>query len=179
MKKIEITKRIGLLLLSIALVAGLSACAANSAEPPLATPSPTLMPNVSPGTEGITPMPGATDGAMMTAAMTGPESSALSKKANDAAVKISEIGTCVTAIIGDSCVVGVTFDPQYKGELTDRIRDMVATRIQSLAPSIERVAVTSDPEIAAQIGNIAERISKTDALAELAGELDAVMGKIR
>lgn len=182
-------KRIGLLLLFVCLVVALTACKAGSA--PIPSPSPSMLPSaypqVSPGLEGtpgigVTPGIGASpvpnDRAMLTAAMTGPESSALSKKANDAAAKISEVDSCVTAIIGDTCVAGVTFDKQYKGELTDRIRDMVASRIQSVVPTVERVAVTNDPEIAAQIGAVAEKISKTDSLGDLAGELDAVIGRI-
>ena len=75
-----------------------------------------------------------TDDAAMTAKMTGPQSAELSRKANEAAAKISEIDSCVTAILGDTCVAGVTFDAQYQGALTDRIRDMVASCIQSAVP---------------------------------------------
>jgi len=114
----------------------------------------------------------------MAAVMTGPESSVLSKKANDAATRISEIGSCVSAIIGDTCAIGVQFDPQYKGELTDRIRDMVAARVQSIAPDVDRIAITSDPQMAMEISAMAEKIGKSDQLGELTGELNNLIGKI-
>lgn len=170
-------KRIGLLLTCIALVAVLTACAANSAPAP--TPMPTTVPTLPPGPGMDGASPGPTDGALTTAAMTGAESSAFSKKANDAAAKISEVDSCVTAIIGDTCVVGVTFDGQYKGELTDRIRDMVSSRIQSAVPTVERVAVTSDPALTAQIGVVADKISSADALSGLTGDLNDVLSKIQ
>lgn len=171
-------KKTSLIILALVLMVGLSGCAANSAP----VPSPTV------GMYQNTPMPGETamDGlphpteyAQTTAAMTGTESTALSKKANDAATKISEIDSCVTAIIGDTCVAGVQFDKQYKGEMTDRIRDMVTARIQSAAPNIDRIAITADPQIAAEIGTIANRISQTNALGELTGDLNVILEKIQ
>ncbi len=171
-------KKIGLLILGVTLAAALTACSSNT---PTATPTPmvTTMPTMFPGATGTNPMASPTaTGEIPTLSMTGSESTALSKKANDAAVRISEIDSCVTAIIGDTCVAGVTFDTQYKGVLSERIVDMVTSRIQSVAPGVERVAVTNDPEIAAQIGTVAEKISKASALGELTGEFDAVLAKI-
>ncbi len=176
-------KRLGLVLMSVALLVALSACAANATPTPTPSPMATVLPTTSPmpgatATDGL-PDPSATDDAAQTSAMTGPESATLSKKANDAAAKISEIDSCVTAIIGDTCVAGVTFDPQYKGAMTDRIRDMVSSRIQSAAPVVERVAVTTDPELTAQIGAMAEKISKAGALSPLTGEFDSVLNKMQ
>ena len=172
-------KKFSLLLMCLTLVAAMTACAA--ATPAPITPPATMytpLPGVT-GTAENDLYPNATDNAAMTAAMSGTESSQLSKKANDAAAKISEIDSCVTAIIGDTCVAGVTFDPTYQGDLTDRIRDMVASRIQSVAPTVERVAVTNDPEIAAQIGSVADRISQANTVGELTGEFDAVLNRIK
>ena len=169
-------KRTGLLLMCLALALALTACAAATPAPaPTQMPTPMMTPEIT-GTDEVNPTP--TDEAALTAAMSGAESSALSKKANEAAVKISEIDSCVTAIIGNTCLAGITFDSRYQGALTDRIRDMVSSRIQSAAPAVERVAVTSDPEIAAQIGSVAEKINKANALGELTGEFDAVLGRI-
>ncbi len=171
-------KRFGLLLVCFAMIAALSACASNAAVTPTPTPiSPIMTPL--PGVTGMgTTGPTPTDN-VPTAAMTVAESTALSKKANDAAVKISEIDSCVTAIIGDTCVAGVTFTEQYQGQMTDRIRDMVTARIQSVAPVVERVAVTTDPEIAAQISSVAEKIAKASTLGDLTGELDGVISRIQ
>lgn len=171
-------KRFGMLFLCASLVVLMTACAANANPTPSPSLAPTVMLTPMPGTtDGINPSP--TDNIAATVSMTGAESSALSVKANEAAVKISEIGSCVTAIIGDTCVAGVAFDAQYQGELTDRIRDMVTSRIQSVAPTVERVAVTTDPEIAVQISTMADKISKANALGDLTGELDGILTKIQ
>ena len=169
-------KKISLLILSLALLIGLSACAANSA-PPQDQMNP-ITQSPLPGATSLEGSPAPNDNAVATGAMTGPESSALSKKANDAATRISEINSCVTAIIGDTCVAGVQFDPQYKGLMTDRIRDMVTSRIQSAAPDLGRIAITADPQISAEINDMAEKIGKSNQLGELTGELNTLIGKI-
>lgn len=171
-------KKTSLLMLALVLMVGLSGCAANSAPVPTPTVGPYLN-SPMPGTTPMEGMPSPTENARTTAAMTSAESTALSKKANDAAAKISEIDSCVTAIIGDTCVAGVQFDKQYKGELTDRIRDMVAARIQAAAPNVDRIAITSDPQIAVEIGAIADRISQSSALGDLASDLNVLMAKIQ
>lgn len=167
-------KKISLIIFSLAMVIGLSACTAMTA-PPAPTTSPL------PGATNLEPgfgSPAPTEFTTVTTTMTGPESSALSKKANDAATRISEINSCVTAIIGDTCIAGVQFDPQYKGDLTDRIRDMVAARIQSAAPTVDRIAITSDPQIAMEISSMAEKIGKSNQLGELTSELNTLIGKV-
>jgi len=111
--------------------------------------------------------------------MTTAESAALSKKANDAAAQVSEIDGCVTAIVGNTCLAGVTFDKQYQGEMTDRIRDMVASRIQSVAPSVERVAVTHDPALVAQIEDVANQIGTARNMGEVTERFDSVMEKMQ
>jgi YhcN/YlaJ family sporulation lipoprotein len=169
-------KKFGLMFLCLAMLVVMTACTSTPMPTPSASPS--TKPVVTPPVMG-SPEANPSDDAQTTAAMTGPESTALSQKANTAAAQISEVGSCVTAIIGDTCVAGVTFDPQYKGALTDRIRDMVASRIQSVAPQVARVAVTNDPEIAAQINDVATQISQTDALGALTDDLDALVGRIQ
>jgi YhcN/YlaJ family sporulation lipoprotein len=170
-------KKFGLMFLCLAMLVVMTACTSTPMPTPSASPT-ALMPVATPPVMG-SPEANPSDDAQTTAAMTGPESTALSQKANTAAAQISEVGSCVTAIIGDTCVAGVTFDPQYKGALTDRIRDMVASRIQSVAPQVARVAVTTDPEIAAQINDVATQISQTDALGALTDDLDALVGRIQ
>ncbi len=171
-------KRFVLVILGLTLALSLTACAANPTPTP--SPSPMVTPMMTPfpsGTDlmGATPAP--TDGAPA-AAMTGEQSAALSRKASDAAAMISEIDVCVAAIVGDTCAVGVTFDAAYQGELTDRIRDMVTARIQDAVPTISRVAVTVDPELSAQIGAFASKVSSAGTVGELIGEMDSLVGKI-
>lgn len=57
--------------------------------------------------------------------------------------QLSEIGNARVAIAGNTALVGVTFDEAYRGDMTERIRDMIAGVVKKADPSIERVAVTA------------------------------------
>lgn len=172
-------KKYAFILMALLIAVTMTACSVNNTT---AAPSPTatMLPSAAtaPGNVGANATAAANDSAMA-AAMTAAESAALSRKANAAAAQVSEIDGCVTAIIGNTCLAGVTFDRQYQGGMTERIRDMVSSRIQSVAPSVERVAVTGDAEIAAQINAVAEKIAAAGALSEVAPEFDGVLAKIR
>ena len=173
-------KKYAFILMALLIAVTMTACSVNNTT---AAPSPTatMLPSVgttAPGSVGANSTAAVNDSAMA-AAMTAAESAALSRKANAAAAQVSEIDDCVTAIIGNTCLAGVTFDRQYQGGMTDRIRDMVSSRIQSVAPSVERVAVTGDAEIAAQINAVAEKIAAAGALSEVTPEFDGVLAKIR
>lgn len=174
-------KKMSMLLVCLVMAAAMTACSANPGSvAPSESPSAYMSPTQTPASQALDEIGAApTDDAAMTATMTGPQSAELSRKANEAAAKISEIDSCVTAILGDTCVAGVTFDAQYQGALTDRIRDMVASCIQSAVPVVERVAVTADPAIAAQINQMAEKISGAAALAPLTEEFDGVLNSIQ
>ena len=170
-------KKIGLILAALCVGASMTACSMMNGA--TSTPAPTM--SMPAATMGATPTAtGAMNGdnAAMTAAMTATESAALSQKANAAAAQVSEIDGCVTAIMGNTCLAGVTFDKQYQGEMTDRIRDMVSARIQSVAPSVERVAVTHDPEIVAQIQSVADQIAGAKNLSDVAQGFDSVLDKM-
>ena len=172
-------KKYGLILTILTLAVMMTACSMNTAN---TAPAPTAA--LTPGMNATANPDGMaaandTDPAALTASMTTAESAALSKKANSAAAQVSEIDACVTAIVGNTCLAGVTFDKQYQGGMTDRIRDMVSARIQSVAPGVERVAVTGDPEIVAQINTVAERIAGAKAMNEVTAEFDGVLSRIR
>ena len=162
-------KKMSMLLVCLVMAAAMTACSANPGSvAPSESPSAYMSPTQTPASQALDEI-----GAAPT------DDAELSRKANEAAAKISEIDSCVTAILGDTCVAGVTFDAQYQGALTDRIRDMVASCIQSAVPVVERVAVTADPAIAAQINQMAEKISGADALAPLTEEFDGVLNSIQ
>jgi len=171
-------KRFGTFALMLTLALTMTACSMspNAAEP---SASPTSMASSLESILDVTAHPRNTEEAAETAAMSAQESAALSKKANDAAGKISEIDGCVTAIYGDTCLAGVSFTEKYSGKMTDRIRDMVADRIRSVAPSVQQVAVTADPEVAAEISRLSEKIGAADKLSELSEEFSSVMQKMQ
>ena len=80
------------------------------------------------------------------------------KNVEDAIVQLSEIKEARVAISGTTALVGVRFDDAYKGELTDRIREMIAGVVQKADPNIQTVAVTADENDVNSIFDIADRV---------------------
>ena len=69
----------------------------------------------------------------------------------------SEIQQATIVTSGNTALVGVVFTPQYKGEMTQRIRDMIAGEVMAADPSIQVVAVTSEAQDVATIQKLAQQ----------------------
>ena len=63
--------------------------------------------------------------------------------------RISEIADSRVVVTGTTALVGVKFTSAYQGEMTERIREMVAAEVMEADPSIQTVAVTAEGEDAA------------------------------
>ena len=81
------------------------------------------------------------------------------KNVEAAIVQLSEVKEARVAINGDTALVGVRFDDAYKGEMTDRIREMIAGVVQKADPSIKTVAVTADENDVNSIFDMADRVA--------------------
>ncbi len=72
--------------------------------------------------------------------------------------QLSEVENARVAIAGNTALVGVTFDNAYRGDMTERIRDMIAGVVKKADPSIERVAVTAAEDDVAKIFEVTDSI---------------------
>ena len=70
--------------------------------------------------------------------------------------QISEISESRVVVDGNTALVAVKFAPEYRGEMTERIREMVAAEILAADPNIQTVAVTADNDDVEDIFDIAE-----------------------
>ena len=71
--------------------------------------------------------------------------------------QISEISEARVVTTGNTALVGVKFDPAYRGEMTERIREMVAAEVMAADPKITTVAVTADDDDVEDVYEISER----------------------
>ncbi len=76
----------------------------------------------------------------------------------DAIARLSEVKEDRVIVTGSTALVGVRFDSQYQGEMTERIREMVASSVLQADPSITTVAVTADVKDVDEIFDMARRI---------------------
>lgn len=91
---------------------------------------------------------------------------------------ISEIEKCRIVVNDGTALVGVTFAGQYQGDLTQRIRDMVAGEIMEADKNIRTVAVTSDAEDVQKINRIADQIASGTSAQEFKGEIDSIVRNV-
>lgn len=71
--------------------------------------------------------------------------------------RISEISEARVVVTGNTALVGVQFNQAYRGEMTERIREMVAAEVMAADPEITTVAVTAEHDDVEDIYEISER----------------------
>lgn len=143
-------------------------------------PSPTQSATASPSPmESATTTPGAS------AASPSPESSAHTDAAIDLDAlaqeveKLSEVSLCDVVAEGDRAVVGLSFDAQYQGTLTDRIEEMVREKITGIESAVIHIAVTADPTLCTEIKNLAQEVQGKPMTEEQMAKFDELYEKIQ
>lgn len=147
------------------------------------TPSPTQSATASPSPmESAATTPGASDAPN---ASPSPESSAQTDAAIDLDAlaqeveKLSEVSLCDVVAEGDRAVVGLSFDAQYQGTLTDRIEEMVREKITGMEPAVIHIAVTADPTLCTEIKNLAQEVQGKPMTEEQMAKFDELYEKIQ
>lgn len=89
--------------------------------------------------------------------------------------QISELSEARVVVTNTTALVGVKFDNAYKGQLTERIREMVAAEVLKADPNIQTVAVTSDDEDVAKVYDLSDKIRAGRTADELSSEINAIV----
>ena len=89
--------------------------------------------------------------------------------------RISEIADSRVVVAGTTALVGVKFAPQYQGEMTERIREMVAAEVMEADPSIQTVAVTAEGEDVDRVFDISDRLRAGENAEQLGGEINEIV----
>lgn len=89
--------------------------------------------------------------------------------------QISEVSEARVVVTGDTALVGVTFDQAYQGEMTERIREMIAAEVMKADPEITTVAVTADREDADKVRALADRVIAGERMDDLKEEISEIV----
>lgn len=137
------------------------------------TPGTTVTPGTPvPGTPGTTVTPGP----LRTATPRRTENRAKAI-ANDIA-KEKDIKGASCVVSGDTALVGLEFEKQYKGKVTDSIKKSVEKRVKKHEPSIKKVVVTADPDLLSRIKTMASDIEKGKPLSGFTTEIEEIIRRI-
>lgn len=198
-------RTLSMMILTLVLVLTLSACACSggtsntspTSKPPAVTatplPSPVQTPEVSPVIPEATPgeTPGDMTGDMPQTSPDG-ESAATPEGTEGPSMmgvdvtklileleKLSEVETAVVAAHGGRAIVGLNFDAQYQGTLTERIEEMVVSAVSSVEEMLTDVAVTADPALIEQIRTLSADTAGKEMTPEQVTQFDELYTKIK
>ena len=97
--------------------------------------------------------------------------------ANDVA-KQKEIESATCVITGNTALVGVQFDKQYQGELTDKIKEQVDKRVRNQDNAITRVVVTADPDLVTRIEDMFKSTKDGKPISGLTNEINEIINRV-
>ena len=92
-----------------------------------------------------------------------------------AIARISEVADARVVVTNSTALVGVKFDNAYKGEITERIREMVAAEVLRADPNIQTVAVTASEDDVNKVYELSEQIRAGRTADELSAEINAIV----
>lgn len=167
-------------LMSLAALALCLAACMNTAEEPRstvvpATQSPASMETAAPGASFMPDTTARESGANAGQGTNQAQSTepfdwrANASRIEDSIDQISEISESRVVVAGNTALVGVKFASAYQGEMTERIREMIAGVVREADPSIQTVAVTAEAGDVDAVYGFAEQIQSGkngDSLAE-------------
>ena len=182
-------RKLLLTLVFILATAALTACSCSISPGASPSPSPSALTATPSPTQSATASPSPMESAATTpgasAASPSPESSAQTDAAIDLDAlaqeveKLSEVRLCDVVAEGDRAVVGLSFDAQYQGTLTDRIEEMVREKITGIEPAVIHIAVTADPTLCTEIKNLAQEVQGKPMTEEQMAKFDELYEKIQ
>ena len=92
-----------------------------------------------------------------------------------AIARISAIADARVVVTNSTALVGVKFDNAYKGEITERIREMVAAEVLKADPNIQTVAVTASAEDVRKVYELSDQIRAGRTADELSADINAIV----
>ena len=167
----------------IVAVAGLALAACMNDDNPAPEPTANYAPQSTSGANGVSgatengtaaPNNGSTDNAA-DGALTPFDWANRVSEIEGSIARISEIAEARVIVTGTTALVGVRFDNAYKGQMTERIREMVASEVLKADPSIQTVAVTANAEDVQKIYSLADQIRSGRTAEELSAEINSIV----
>ena len=90
--------------------------------------------------------------------------------------QISEISESRVIVSGETALVGVKFDSAYQGEMTERIREMIAQVVNEADPAIKTVAVTAEQADVDAVYGYSDQIRSGQDGNSLMADIERIIG---
>lgn len=86
----------------------------------------------------------------------------ISDEISEEVEKLSELDKAEAVVAGNIALVAVVYDDQYQGGLTDRLKDMVTERVETIDKAITSVHVTDSQDTVTMISGLREKLKSSD-----------------
>lgn len=86
------------------------------------------------------------------------EAERVSDSVSDEVEKLSELDDAEAVVAGNIALVGVEYDAQYQGGMTDRLKKMIEERVDMVNKTITTVHVTDNAEQMRKIAQLREKL---------------------
>lgn len=171
-------------LLAMAAALMLTGCASNADAGATASPAPMTQGTVQP----ILPsnIPQTTDEGILGDLLDGDhpgittseDALKVSQELRNALQRLTEVDTAAAVAVGNTALVGVTYDSSYQGGLDDRLRGMMLDRAQAAHSGITRVAATDKAEDISEIASLYQMLQSGSAYATVKADADALIARL-
>lgn len=152
-----------LLVISVLCLALFTSCASTADTLPSPSPSASVSPSAAPvATQGPTVSISPTNSTEPTAeggVNTVEDAKRVSDSVAEEVEKLSELDTAEAVVAGNIALVGIKYDGQYQGGLTERLIEMVEARVEAIDKTITAVHVTDDEGLVQQIGELRKKLN--------------------
>ena len=89
--------------------------------------------------------------------------------------QLSEVSEARVVVEGNTALVAVKFSQAYQGEMTERIREMVAAEVMRVDPKITTVAVTADDEDVKGVYELSDSVLAGTPLEQLRDRINEIV----
>lgn len=98
-----------------------------------------------------------------------------SQEVENALTNLSEVGEARVVVTGNTALVGLRFNDQYRGDNTERIREMVSGVVKKADPTIETVAVTSEDGDVDKVFDISDKVRAGERFDDFKDDINTVV----
>ena len=91
---------------------------------------------------------------------------------------LSEVDDVSVVAMGNKALISLSFEPAYQGDLDDRIKNMVYSRVQAVSKGVTEIYVTTDSAQAKAIDELEDKLEKAQSLSDITDEFDKLTNEI-
>ena len=111
-----------------------------------------------PGMTGTSGMSGTTDTMSNGGVNTVEDAKRVSDQIEDEVEKLSEVDEAEVVVAGNIAIVAIEYDDQYQGGLTDRLKDMITERVETIDKAVTSVHVTDSRDMKTMVKELSDKL---------------------